>query len=301
MSVTNPIEGFLDLLELRKTLNTTRSALKATKDALASLKRYEAQLDASTIKRLEIQVGKMENASNRAEKALSTATKKQLPKELADAYKKGMRSLKKTLPASVFGKPRYSYINEYSTTAKFYIIVPLQDYEDDLMFVLEIKFEHAKEGRRNWAREWIPAEPAKVVTKVTYSFDHRGYGKTDISQILEHLKNKEYIHYPNIAGIKAEKEGIRLQLEQDIKRLPSWVDAQVEESRGELYIEVEGRTDMRWEYDQDHMSWSEWEEQAQNEIEDTVKRIKQILPNYEYSSGGMGEKGHYTITLTPKK
>lgn len=299
MSVTNPIEGFLDLIKLRETLDTTQRAKKATQNALNSLKKFEAQMDASTIKRLEAQLKKMDTAVGKGIKALSTASKKKLPQELKDAYKQGLKVLKKTLPASVFGKPSYSYGGENYGYGTFYIWLPLQDYKS-IGFKMIIEFEKARDGYRGW-NGWVSAQPAKVKTKIEYFFNGSYRTRGDIPSLLEDLKNDGYVHYPNMSNIQAEKEVLKAKLEQDIKRLPRWLDGQVEENRGQLYIEVEGRAEMRWEYDQDHMTWTEWENQAEAEITDSLERIKKVLPNYEYSSGGMGEKGHYTITLTPKK
>jgi len=297
MSVTNPIEGFLDLLELRETLNTMTNAQKATLNALTSLKKYQAQMDASTIKRLEAQAKKMETAVERAKKALSTSSKKKLPQELKDFFKKEMKVLKKTLPASVFGSPRYSYNGESLGYGYFHIIVPVQDFQD-IVFTLEINFIRATEGYRSW-NGWVPAKPARVETK-TYLQIRGEYGKYDAKEILEFLKNEEYIHYPNIGNIQAIKQAIREKLEQDIARLPRWLDGQIRESKGNLYIEAEGHTSMRWEYDQDTMNWEEWQSQARALVADTVKEVKALLPNYDYESGGMGESGHYSIYLTPK-
>ena len=298
MSVANPIEGFLDLIELRETLETTARAQKGTQDALRTLKKFEAQMDVSTIKKVEAQLKKMETAVAKAKKALSIASKKKLPQELKDFYNKEIKVLKKTLPASVFGSPTYSYSGSGVGYGSFYIKVPLQDYKH-IIFVLKINYEEARAGHRGWAG-WVPSTPARVVTK-TYLEIEGEFGERTSESVLEFLKNNEYAHYPNIANIQALKEIERSMMERDLTRLPRWARGEIQESRGQLYIEVEARTDMRWEYDQEHMNLTEWEERAESVINNSIEKIKKILPNYEYSSGGMGEKGYYYITLKPKQ
>lgn len=299
---TNPIEGFLDLIKLRETLEKTVKARKATQDALNTLKRYEAQMDASTIKKVESQLKKMETAVSKAIKALSTASKKKIPQELKDAYKKGMKVLKKTLPASVFGKPSYSYRGDNRLFASFYIWQPLQDHED-IGFKFTIEFQEARAGRRSWSGDWIPAEPAKVKTRIAYFFNGDNQLGNDIEKILEKLRHEGYVHYPNIAGLKAEKDALIAQMKKDVSRLPRYLEGEVEgENTAEPYISVEGRAEMRWEYDRDEMSRKEWRDQGQEVINDVIERLKKILPNYDYAtSWGMGDEGFYNLKLTPKK
>lgn len=95
-------------------------------------------------------------------------------------------------------------------------------------------------------------------------------------------------------------------MEQDIAKLKifqSFRNAKLKKIWGTeiIRIVIEGQTDMRWEYDQYNMKFSEWQKKADDFINSKIKFINKIVSNYDVKSSGMGEKGQYSIFLCPKQ
>jgi hypothetical protein len=95
-------------------------------------------------------------------------------------------------------------------------------------------------------------------------------------------------------------------MEQDIVKLKIFQgtrNAKLKKIWGteKICIEIEGQTDMRWEYDQYNMTFSEWQKKADDFINSKIKFINKIVPNYECRSCGMEEKGQYSIYLHLKQ
>ena len=95
-----------------------------------------------------------------------------------------------------------------------------------------------------------------------------------------------------------------MKIEQDIAKLKTYrFNAKLYKIWGteDTIIEIEGLSDLCWEYDQYNMTRSQWMEKAKDLINRKIQSINKILPNYKCRSGGLPEEGHYTIFLYPKQ
>lgn len=305
MSVQKPAEQFADLLELRRAFEAASDAQEKTIEAIKLMESLSslAPAEESTIKKLNAQLKKFDTLVKRARKALNVATKKKVPQELADFYKKEMKVLKKTLGASVFSNIRYGFRSNYSNRGQFYIAMDLLDWPKPIEFRMSLRYDAAEDGHYNWRRNWIPAKPARITTEMAIILGRYNTPETG-ERALAILRDNQYKHYPNMDAIKNKIEEDKKYLEGVARRLSNNFSTSVEEYANKAQLEVTFRSDMRWEYDQESMSRSDWEEQADKEVEWFKNKVTEIVgsdPKIQIGgSSGVGEKGHIDLYITMK-
>ena len=286
------LSQFAELVGLGATFNGVQKAQEATRKALAQMRALPEDFpaDASTIRRLEIQLGKFDKLTAKARKAMSKATRAKLPKVLKDFYTKEMRKLKRTLPASVFGTPTYRYASGGSG-GSFIISVPMLDSAKPLTIALRIEVD------KKWNRSGTGYTIKGQREQLQMGFGNLSWVPGGNAQsILEYLIDRNYQHIPK--SVLQEQEETLATL--NAIRLPSGYEKEddAQTSRGIPYLRVEWRTNLRWEYDQDSMSRGDWERAAERAITEGVSEIKRRLPRgYEVVGEDIGEKGHASATI----
>lgn len=301
----NPINTFADLIQLRTALNSAFTATELTKETLEKFQKLSLSPDDSTIKRLQLQLKKFETAVTKARKALNTATKKKIPDELANYFKKEFKALKKILGAGLFGTPKYGVLEYSGNTVSFYISVPLKD-SSHINFQLTLTYRKKEEGRRGYYG-YVPPVPAKVETEAFISFGNLtntakyGRGYVDSSALLEKLKNDKYVHFPNLSQIQQQLDAEKAELERLSNRVSHLEFRGIEESYGKFTAEFETRYDMHWEYDQEGMSRSEWDAQANAYLKEDADRLHNIFPKDTYRiQGDVMDKGYASFYVQKK-